>query len=413
MLENFKKAIQSPSASKLLTASLTSRIGDWFYVTAIYALVAKAGGYSALAFMATFRHACSIFLTPLGAIFVDKLPKKQVMIASDIFRFSTMCGLAWSASAASPSVLLLTVFSCATAIGSIFFSPARAALLPLTVDKQSRSALNAIDGTAGTLILTVAPAVAGALLAVLDCWVIILLNAFTFLISAGFILAIKLPKTSNSSSSDSKKDTGTTNWREEAFVGIKGIYQTPGVLMITLFAFAIHIGVGATWIFIPSFSLSLGLDSSGVGYLTAAIGVGSVLGMITGGSFLEKNHSKVMLGSVLLFSISMALWCIGSTNVELAFTGAVLLGFFANTFEAPCWTFLQNRINPSNYARVFSVFDAIALTGLLIGSNIAAYSANNRNSMLGTILTALSIGIVWITAISLHSILKRRVEPSM
>lgn len=58
MLKNFKTILKSPNAMRMLLASVASTFGDWSYFVALSVFLAKAGGTSTLATIASFRFAC-------------------------------------------------------------------------------------------------------------------------------------------------------------------------------------------------------------------------------------------------------------------------------------------------------------------------------------------------------------------
>jgi MFS family permease len=375
MITQLKALSRSRNAVLLLAASATSRFGDWFYITALSAVVTKAGGVEALAFITAFRQACLVFLLPVGGAIVDHLPKRKTMVATDLVRFALMAGLALAVSMSNPSVPIIATLSCMAAFASIFFGPARRALLPMSVEDDQRNALNALDGTIATTTLALAPAIGGALLSFLDYWVIFALNAITFVGSAAFLAGLRGRQVSPPAKSPVDRSIG--DWFAATARGFAPIVRTPMVLTMTLLGVASHAGVGATWIFIPILSRRLGIGDPGIGYLTAAVGAGSVAGMIVGGYLRKEYHLLGAFVGVAMFGLTLATWDLATIHMFAPFLVAVGMGVFANLFEAPCWSILQTSTAPENYGRVFSAFDALTLVGMTIGTTIAAVAVEH------------------------------------
>lgn len=374
VLHNFKVIFQSRNAVLMLLASVMSRFGDWFYVTALSALVTKAGGLGTLAFITSFRFACMIILMPIGGAIVENHNKIKVMILSDILRFIMMLGLIIVAVLLPNNLILLAGLASATAFLSIFFSPARRAILPKIVEEQYRTSLNALDGIVGTATLAIAPAIGGFLLSYLDYSVIFAINGIGFLMSVIFILSIKqepFPLIVQDVHED-KIFSSKKSWLNDSIFGLKELIRNKETRYITILAFSSHLVVGSTWIFVAAVSFSLNYGGAGIGYLSSVIGLGSVLGLLLGGGARDATQKKQTAAAIAMLSLTVLCW----TAFQNSFIGSLItcffLGVFANIFEAPCWSILQKETMESSYARVFSAFDAITLGAMLIGTYLSA-----------------------------------------
>lgn len=248
-------------------------------------------------------------LGPLGGALVERLPKKATMIASDIVRFGLMVAMGTIMLCYENSLTWVAILAILSSIVSMMFTPARRALLPLTVDESSRLALNAIDGSIGTLTLAIAPAIAGLLLIWMNPAGVIFLNGLSFLGSA-LLLARVSESGAKQDSTEPPKSGGSLF--SEMKEGILHLKNGPEVFAVTVLSFASHIAAGATWVFVPLISLKMGMDASGSGYLSAAIGLGSVIGMFLGGTMKNGKEMRIAFLAVFTFSLSVGLWSFAS-----------------------------------------------------------------------------------------------------
>src|SRR5579863_10267925 len=78
---------------RLWGAQIVSEIGDWFYTLAIYNLLLQLTGRAgSVALALVLQVLPQTLIGPTAGIVNDRLPRKQVMIASDIGRMLIVLG---------------------------------------------------------------------------------------------------------------------------------------------------------------------------------------------------------------------------------------------------------------------------------------------------------------------------------
>src|SRR6185295_14238171 len=133
-----------------------------------------------------------LVLGPLIGVYLDRWPKKQVMIWVDLVR-TVMVGLIpllYALDALSLERLYLLVF--VTAIFSAVFGPALASAVPLIVPRARLTGANALLQTTTTIGVLVGPAVSGLGIALIGAQNVLYVNAGTFLISVLCLLPIRV-----------------------------------------------------------------------------------------------------------------------------------------------------------------------------------------------------------------------------
>ena len=90
---------RNPGLRKINLALAGSMIGDWAYGTAILIWAYDIGGARAVGIWYTVRLVLMTIVTPFASTIVDRLPRKMVMISTDLIR-AVLCfavaGLIWA-----------------------------------------------------------------------------------------------------------------------------------------------------------------------------------------------------------------------------------------------------------------------------------------------------------------------------
>src|SRR6476660_1934538 len=78
----------------LFVGQTVSQLGDWFNAVAVYALLLDlTGSATAVAWMLIVQFLPVAIVGPLAGVVVDRVDRRRVMIAADIFRGVLILGL--------------------------------------------------------------------------------------------------------------------------------------------------------------------------------------------------------------------------------------------------------------------------------------------------------------------------------
>ena len=164
-------------------AQIVSEIGDWFYSLAIYSLLLQITGHaSSVALALVLQVIPQTLFGPLSGVVNDRVPRKRVMIATDLARavivFSMLLvrsrGMVWLV---YPLLFLESVMWA-------FFEPARTAVIPNITTSEDLILANTLSSTTWSLNLVAGAAFGGVALAFLGYSTSFILNALSFLGSA-------------------------------------------------------------------------------------------------------------------------------------------------------------------------------------------------------------------------------------
>ena len=89
----------NPGLRRLNLAFAGSAIGDWAYATAIVVWAYEVGGVTAVGIWGTVRLILMTLVTPFASTLVDRLPRKLIMVSTDLIRAAiclVVAGLIWA-----------------------------------------------------------------------------------------------------------------------------------------------------------------------------------------------------------------------------------------------------------------------------------------------------------------------------
>ena len=130
------------------------------------------------------------FGLPAGA-YVDRLPRRRVMVVADLVSFAAFGGIPLAAALGVLTVGQLVVAAFVAGVAKVFFSTALRAYLPSLVESPNRVEANAKLQGAEQAANFVGPALAGLLAAAASALGGLLLDAGTFLVSIVSLLRIE------------------------------------------------------------------------------------------------------------------------------------------------------------------------------------------------------------------------------
>lgn len=170
-----------------------SLLGDGVFLVAfawqVYELSNAPAALAAVGFAMTLPQ---VALLLFGGVVCDRLDRRRIMIAADVIRalaITAMAALSLTGALTLGSMIaLVAVYGAATA----FFGPAFDAIVPELVPPQQLTEANSLDQFVRPAALRLAgPAMGGLLVAAAGSGWAFALNAGTFAVSAGFLLAMR------------------------------------------------------------------------------------------------------------------------------------------------------------------------------------------------------------------------------
>lgn len=280
---SYSELVRIPAFLVFWFGRLISGFGDilftmatmWYVLSTTDSALATAG--VPLVPMLTF-----LFLSmPLGTI-ADRLPKKTVMVMTDLGRglviltvFLLMLG-----GLGHPFIIYIANFL--LTVGDILFGPAQQAALPgILPDKERQLPVaNGLLSATSSLIQLLGYGLGGAIVGLLGMNQAILLDALSFFLSACAFVFIAIP------AMQSKGTKGAKGFLIDSLAGLRFIWKKRGLRTLIIFGALVNLFGAPMQIFTSIFSKEvLHAGVTGYGYLEAAVAAGGLLGALISGKW--------------------------------------------------------------------------------------------------------------------------------
>ena len=340
----------NPRYRRLWLGLAASMIGDWFRTMALYHLVLKLTGASGLALGGVMiAQTVSLFvLSPVAGVVADRFSRKWIMVGADLVRAVLALGFLFITSA--ERLWLAYALTAVLMSVSAFFHPAYAATIPNLTTRRELVAANALGSASWAAMLAIGTALGGLVTAWLGTTEAFLLDAASYVVSAGCIMGIAMPSAPTSS------DAGRTGW--QAFRhGLRYMAARPYILRL-LSVKACSVGLaGGMMILIALFAESIfAAGAIGMGTLFMARGLGALLGPLLA-RWLVGEEPQTMVGAIgIAFVLTGGFYMLFGATPTLAWAALTL--FMATMASNVLWVFsstlLQISVPDAYRGRIFA-----------------------------------------------------------
>jgi len=385
------RALEHRDFRVFIFGQIVSLSGSWMQSLAqswlVYRLSHSTFLVGALGFC---THLPVLLLSPLGGIAADRHSRRALIIAAQFAFMLQAIILAWltlSSRISVPQVLLLaTIFGVINA----FEIPARQALYVHMVgprDLSNAIALNSMTFNAARLV---GPSIGGFFLAAYGEGICFLVNAFTFLAVLGSLFAI------SPAEPERKVSTSPLRHIREGFSYAWHNRQ----LRILLAATALVNLAGSPVIVLgPFFAEDIfRKGSEGFGFLTAALGLGAVIGtFVLARQTGTSSMARIVLFSAVKMGVALVIFAI-SPSFLLSIAAISLAGFSIFRQLAATNTLIQTLIHDDYRGRMMSLYSMMVIGMLPIGNLVSGAAAERigaRTTVFAGALFAFAAALLW------------------
>jgi MFS family permease len=357
-------AVRNENVRRVELAWGASIAAEWAYFVALGVFAYQQGGPSAVGLAGLVRLLPAAAVAPFAASLGDRFRRERFLLSLMLLGSAALAGSA--AAAYAGSELLVLALAAVVGLSSTLVRPALQALLPsLARTPEELIASNGATSTIESLGTVVGPFVASLLVSFANVGLVFGVGAGALLVAAGLLARVRVEGRVEFSAAG---EDGTRRMVEDGF---RAIARTPNArLVIGLISAQTFVrGCLNVLIVIAAFRLLHG-GASEVGYLTAAIGVGGLVGAF-GAMALDGRRLAVPFGLALVFwGVPIVLIAsrpnFGAAVVLLAIVGA------ANSVEdVAVFTLLQRIVPDELLTRVLGAVWGLAMGAVAIGSIIA------------------------------------------
>jgi MFS family permease len=386
------RALRSRNYRLFFIGQGISLIGTWMQQVAMSWLVYSLTNSPLLLGVVAFSGLiCNFVLAPFAGVLVDRLDRHRILIITQSLAMCQALVLAAVVLTGNAAVWNLVILSATLGTINAFDMPTRQSFVVEMVDDRmdlgNAIALNSSLFNGARLI---GPTVAGILVATIGEGLCFLLNGLSFIAVIACLLAMTVtPK-------------AVPPGRPEFLKGFKeGFSYAFGFRPIRYIVFLLTYSSLVSMpyaVLLPVFARDVLLGgASTLGFLTAAIGTGALVGAI----FMASRKNILGLGKIMVVADSL----FGAGLVLLSFTKVLwlslpamaLTGFGMVSMMAACNTFLQTIADDDKRGRVMSLyvmaFMGLAPFGSLIYGALASSIGAPLTLLIGGILGLAGAGI--------------------
>ena len=335
----------------------------------------------------------------IAGAWADRLPRRPMMIATDLGRMVTSAMIPLAALTGHFSFEVLLLVAVLGGLQSVFFDAAWSALLPSLVGKKHLTdATSKLMGSA-SLAQIVGPALGGLLVGLIGGPPAMWIAVITFGLSAWFLQRVRAPEIA-----PDRTASATTMWMEVR-EGLGELWREPVVRALMNSSIVLNLG---GFIFLSVYVLfmtrDLGLGSNGIGLVYASGGVGALLGTIIAPRLATRfGVGPSILAGAIAFGASNLFVPLAFHVPDLALAAVVLSEFCAwmslmvfnvNRFalrQAITPDHLRGRIAASSMTMIAGATMLGSLAGGVIGNLWGVHQA----LYIGIIIMALAALWVW------------------
>ena len=350
---------------------VVSQVGDGISKLALLWFVySVTGSPLKTSIIGILQTAPAIVLAPLIGVAVDRLPKKALLITSDLVRAVVIglipCWMSVDSFTVSSLYILVTLHAVATAV----FGPALTAAVPTLVVQSQYTSANALLQMTTSLGIILGPALSGLGIAALSSQEVLCLNALTYVISAACFVPIRFAPPVLSLVSRSPI---ASTWRD-LVDGVRYVIKGRRIIiLLTITASLYTFATSAFTTLFPVFARTLlDLGPVEVGYLWSMLGVGLLIvsvALTVISAWSIKRRIKVIAFSSTISGLVL----LGLVHMKQPTSAAVLLmvlGAGLGVLTPVAWGVLQEVAPQHMLGRVLAFYTLGAMAAAMSGITV-------------------------------------------
>jgi MFS family permease len=354
--------VRNPEVRRVELAWGAAIAAEWAHFVALGVFAYEDGGAAAVGIAGLVRLAPAAVLAPFAASFGDRFPRERFLLVMTLIG---SIALALSAVAAfADAAPLVYAFAALLGLTTTLIRPTLQALLPsLARTPEELIASNGATSTIEGLGTLVGPLLAGVLVALSEPGLV-----FTVGAAALFLVAAPLSRVRVEGRIELAAVADEGSMRRVLAAGFRSIASTPRARLVAALMIAQTFVRGCLNVLIVVVAFRV-LDAGGdaVGYMTAAIGVGGLIGAV-GAMALEGRRLAVPFGLALVFwGAPIALIAPWPDLIAAVFLLAIV-GAANSVEDVAGFTLLQRIIPDEVLTRVLGVVWSLAMGGVALGS---------------------------------------------
>jgi MFS family permease len=365
-------ALSVPNYRRYFAGQSVSLIGTWMQMTAqAWLVLSLTHSSAALGIIVALQTLPVLLLAPYGGVIADRMDKRRLMIMLQSAMGLQALALGILTVTGAVTVWEIGVLAALLGLNNAFENPARQSfMLEMVGGDYLRNAVT-LNSVLVNVARTIGPAIAGILIATLG-------EGICFLVNAGSFVAVVFSLITLNRSALAPT-TPAPRARGQLREGVRYVRGTPGLAFPLLMMAVVGCLTYEFQVSLPVMaSQGLHAGATGYGFMTAAMGVGAVIGGLLVAAKGRTGTAQLTV-AVTAFGVMMALATIApSLPFELA--ALALAGASSIAFMSTGNSTLQLRAQPNMRGRVMALWfvafqGSTPIGGPIIGGVIALAGA--------------------------------------
>ena len=334
---------------------------EWAHFVAFGIFAYDQGGAVGVGIAGVVRMLPAAIAAPFAASLGDRFRRERFLLANALVGCAAL--VASTVAFVAGSVVLVFAFAAVVGLACTLFRPALQALLPsLARTPEELIASNGATSTLEGLGTLVGPLVAGVLVSLVDVGLAFAVGALAFLVAAALLARVtvegRIRVTAAAGESTVRLLLG----------GFRAVARRPKPRLVIGLVLAQTFVRGClnVLIVVAAFRV-LDAGAGAVGYMTAAIGVGGLIGAV-GAVTLEPRRLAKTFGFALVFwgipLVLLAPWPV----LAVALPALAVVGAANSVEDVAMFTLIQRIVPDELLTRVLGVLWGLAMGGVALGS---------------------------------------------
>ncbi len=401
-LEPFAFVRTSPPLRQIQIAWAGSFGGDAVVAVAFGVLAYEADGARGVAILVAAQMLPAAVLAPLVSAATHRLPRERLLLVIDLVR-SVVAAAAAGLAAAHAANWILLLLAATLMTATVVSNPARRAVVPLLVNTPAElTAAGLVSSVVQATSVTLGPALAALLYLTTRSWTVFAAAAALYIV--GGLAESRLPSTSGLSIRLPQSSRQTMGF----FDGLDAVRANAQLKLAAAMFAAKNLARGALNVLVVVVPLQLlGLHASAVGLLTAAIGVGGIVGGLAATGLVGRRRlaGPMALGLAAWGAPLLALGLEPGFAVALA--GLAVLGGGNTVTDVAGYTLIARSARDDLLTRVLGIHEGIRGFAITLGSAATALIISLASIRVSLAVVGAGIGLVAALAGA-----RRQIEPA-
>jgi MFS family permease len=393
-------ALAVPNYRRYISGQAISLIGTWMQMTAqAWLVLTLTHSSTALGIIVALQTLPVLLFGPYGGVIADRVDKRRLMIALQAAMGVQALALGLLTVTGLVHVWEIGVLAALLGFNNAFENPARQSFMLELVGKEHLRNAVSLNSVLVNIARAIGPAVAGILIATVGDGVCFLVNAASFVAVVGSLLTMDRRAL--------RPTEPMARARGQLREGLRYVRNTPGLAVPLVMMGIVGCLTYEFQVTLPVMaSRGLHVGATGFGFMTAAMGVGAVVGGLMVAA-RGKTGLRPLVIAAFGFGVTMALAAL-APNLPLELAALAFAGGASISFMSTGNSTLQLTAAPEMRGRVMSLWFVAFQGSTPIGGPIVGYLMAVAGARAG-----LGLGAVTCLAVALGGWVALRHSPDV